>query len=150
MKLKWMLFLFVSGALFLAWLVFALFACVAGRRPLLPAAKWQAKAGTHCGTPMSIKTYRMLGHDMPLFVRVNGGRQPWDWFVVSISDDAARVSVPNTPRAFPYLGYNHDMWHGVDILDAKIEEKWFVSHTGDSVVFSNATLSVSVSPKTPP
>jgi hypothetical protein len=142
--------LFVILALLMAWLSTVFIAYCFGYVPLVPAMKWRVEAKTHTGVPICAKTYRMLGRDSPLFLRVNGGS--WNWFITSVFGNKTSVSVPNHLRTFPCLSVNSvgGVNYGVDILDGKLDEKWWLHREGDSIVFSNAVISVTVSKKDTP
>ena len=111
-------------------------------RPLIPVRQWQIKAEETSGKPISVKTYRMLGRTMPLFLRIDS-----KWFIAFIDDDKTWVGSPNYPRTSPYLHFNHDMAYGVDILDGKMDEKWWLFFIDGTLVFSNTAIAVSVSPR---
>ena len=138
-KLKFTSLFLVILPLCVIWLTSAVLSFAAGYRPLVSSTTWQACGITNSGDAVPIKIRRMLGRDMPLFVKVSD-----TWFVVSIFNDVARVTVPNAPRVFPYVCIHRDINYGVDILDDKIETKWFLTYQNDFVMFSNTAVSVSV------
>ncbi|MCL1919715.1 MAG: hypothetical protein FWG50_01350 [Kiritimatiellaeota bacterium] len=126
---------------------FALYA-----RPLIPASQWQVKSGTHTGESISVKTYQVKGHET--FFLCVGNERP-EWFAVDFSgikhkltwhafpDDAVHV-LYMAPRIFPFLHYNINGQRGRDILDAKTDRLWYLSDTGDTIVFSNEVFFVSM------
>ena len=169
MKNKWLKspYLVIFGLLFFPWLAIVIMAYFLGRVPLVPTLKWQVKTVTHSGMPVSVKTYRMIGRDEPLLIHVTGDSQTsvydhyslydqtkedidayWRerWFAVFINEEGALVtSMQPGPDTFPCLNYNPDKNFGIPILHGKLEEEWFLARVGDSVVFSNRSIAVSVS-----
>ena len=170
--IKWIcFFLFFLSILFL----FFVLNFIRNFPPLLPTKKWQVEAVAFSGKSVTVKTYRAHGYEEPLFIFIDGGRgnPVWSpyykhyyvngemrseqiidtatqrWFVIALHDEKNPVTVPNDPRTFPYLTYKPVGNYGVPILSHKMEmdEKWYQHHESDSVVFSNAVISVTVSKK---
>ena len=135
---------------------------------LIPTTRWQVEAGRHDGKPVSVKTYKMLGREA-YFFRVDGGEEnPLDspalltdvykgrsmkWFVIDFpkikryaQDDEVRVSLMR-PDISPYwcAAYGD---YAVNIVGGKnMPETWWLSYTGDTVVFSNEVFFVSATQK---
>ena len=166
MKIKKSLLLLVTFIVIIMLALPVFFIFIMNYKPLLPATEWQVKAGTHSGKPVPAKIYRMLGQKMPLLVRVDGGKdtsfyseyfknyrlgEP-RWFAAFISNDEAVITETGV-KTFPYLSgnFNPKFGYGVDILFTdKNGELWFLSRAGESVVFSNKAIFVSVSKKDSP
>ena len=116
------------------------------------------------GLLIPFETYRELGNKTRFFIFVNGNANTpiashnvmnhQRWFTVCFSDGKPFVSVPYIIHTFPYLRspyHSHEAVSGMDIFDYKISselgEKWFLAYSGESLVFSNEFISVSVKPK---
>jgi len=153
---KWKkMLLFVPLALLLSMLLSCFIgSCDGGERqhkaPLIPATGWQVEAGTHTGDPMPAKVYQVKGHEI-FFLRV--GSDDSRWFSMDFSSDTNEYGrhvfpddkvhvLERTPGKSPYLHYRTDGHAGVDILSGKSYGYW-LSYTGDKVVFSNYLFFVS-------
>ena len=138
-------------------------------RPLIPTTRWQSKAETFSGASLSVKTYKWFGFDQgAVFVRIkneNGESlyvspsawmRPEDlrerWFKVLLSKDKTLGSVSHVGK-YPYLNKilpdntNHEKGWGDILNNATQNENWELSRLGNSLVFSNAVITVSVSKK---
>jgi len=139
-------------------------------RPLFLTTQWEVKAATHDGRHVSVKIYKELTKDEVFLLYVKGGRnaplnpqypgikyhpQLRRWFVVDFSDNKKErylihpddnIHIFSTPpRLFPALGPK-DL-SKVEILSPKIEEAWYLSDMGDTIVFSNQVFFVSMTKK---
>jgi len=150
----------------LAFFLFALAIFMRSRPLLIPDKQWQAKAVTVSGGHLPVKTYRMFGRNMPVVLYIDEGvlfyppsRCPGEgkfvgkqkWFAIFLSGEKSRVYIPTAlmwlhspPSLLRSVG---DMKHGWDIDDATFGGVWHLSREGDTVVFSNAAISVTISPK---
>jgi len=148
MKLK-SKFIFVFLFEFIALALLVLMAFLTDRRPLIQATGWKVEAGTHSGTPLPVKVYRMLGREMPLVIIVNDGQ--WQWplpFTAFVFKNDADVTMTPSIHTSPFLYGNFDPYlgYGGNLLNIhKLEERWFLSCVDESVVFSNKNFFVSVS-----
>jgi len=144
--------------------------------PLIPTTRWEVDAIAFSGSPVSVKTYRMLEYDEPLFILVDGGQdnpvyssyydhdyidgkvysrrvidtRTQRWFTIFINDDRALITASVHPGTFLNINYNPASDYGIPILNGKHEERWFLSRVNGTVVFSNEVISVSVMKKTLP
>jgi hypothetical protein len=133
-------------------------------RPLVPTWQWQAKVVSVSGEHIPVKTYKMLWQKMPVILYIEDGvmlypppypisegklYNPQKWFAVSISGEKVRVFIPSPlpDLSPPYLRSSGNMGSGWDIIRGEFENIWSLSRDGDTVVFSNAVISVSVSKK---
>ena len=145
------LFCFIFVWLYIGtWLFGAIF--VRGYVPLIPAWGWNVNATNHYGNPVSSKLYRFVFYDgAPSFLRVGDA-----WFSIeNIGNDNMHIRNTDKPNIFPYLSIIDEMykihedyyesWSTGKKIDRSSEKKWVISRVGDSVVLSNAILSVSVS-----
>lgn len=126
-------------------------------RPLRPTTEWLVQASTHAGKPVSVETYKTLGREM-FFLRVDdadlGMVCHWvnpRWFVMDFPKNKEDVVVLIDPRMGKLFGrfLLLERLEGVDILDNVLKERWYLSYTGNSVVFSNRVLAVSATRKNP-
>ena len=137
---------------------------------LIPTTEWDAGATTLFGKPVSIKKYKTFGQSNPLFLRIDGDYQTpvcgehfhWGtndgkrrWFAVFMDEDEVLVMALRPPHSFPYLYFDSNLRHyGLDILNGDFEfkhgEKWFLYRIGESIIFSNNVITVTVSKKDPP
>ena len=132
-------------------------------RPLHPTWRWQVTATTHDGERLSVKPYKMLGRNV-FFLRIHDsgdtldGKKDIRWFAIcfpssrdkrlaleeeqEVLDDV--VVYHTDPGTSPCLYYPADVGgYGIDILDGKVEECWYLTYSNKSVVFSNSVFSVS-------
>ena len=132
-------------------------------KPIVPTWQWQGKVATIFGENIPVKTYKILGQKMPIILHIEDGLMlyppsyptgegklllPQKWVAVFFSDDQIRAFIPPRPEPFPpYLHSVGDMIHGWDLNRGEFENIWFLSRDGDSIVFSNAVISVNVSKK---
>jgi len=162
-EIKFILFLLLPPLLLYLSLAILVNVFINQPRPLLPTWQWQVKSATHSGKPVSVKIYKMLGRDVFFFRACGGhdtplkaGDSPYPrWFMMDFendknrwyaTDDGVHVFKVN-PGIFPYLSYPVDKLQKIPILDGKIEELWYLSYTGDTVVFSNKVFFVSATQK---
>ena len=122
---------------------------VLGRRPLLRTTRWEVKAATHDGKPLPAELYKALGAEV-FFLYLNHSR----WLAVDFCsykrkrflvfpDDGVHI-FRTFPGTSPYLHHSVSGLYGIDILHPKIEEVWYLSDMGDTIVFSNEVFFVSM------
>ena len=139
------LFVFI----FILWLPCAIIAYRLGSIPLVPNWRFNVKVKKHSGMSMFTMTYKVLNSEEPFsYFYVNGS-----WFKVEERGNSMIVYKTNKIFTFPCLSKNSlftkENPNDQALRDNRLE-KWFIHDMAKSVVFSNATLSVSVSKKAPP
>ena len=136
-----------------------------GSQKIILAENWQVMANTHFGIPLYSKICQSNWDDNPLFVHIKGSKKvplashdswmPYErWFAVYFLDGEPVVSMPYWPKQLSVMRSPYkptDTYFGMNIFGYKVAkelgEKWFLDYTGDSLVFSNEFISVSVKPK---
>ena len=131
--------------------------------PLFRATNWRVEAATQSGKPVSAQVYRMLGRDMPLLIHIKGdaetplypprhSEERERWFTVFTSNNMAYITTTSSIRKFPYLhGLFDPGRYGIDILLVdKTGEDWVYTCAGETVVFSNKVVFVSLSKEDQP
>ena len=118
------------------------------RIPLITNREWEAKALTSSGNVIETKIYKSAFYNKSPFIHVG---VEWysnysGWFTVNNFGAQTIVSRVSLVRKFPYLNSSHSP-QKIDITSAKIEQQWHVIYSGQSVLFSNEFISVSVKPK---
>jgi len=120
-------------------------------RQLIPfkATGWQLEAGTHTGNALSVKPYKTRGQGQEgevFYLHVAGGDDTplSEWFSIALSEDNEDLIIRCPPvRTSPSPRLAN--WNpGIEIMSGKdIPVIWWLSYTGDKVVFSNQTFFVS-------
>jgi len=119
-------------------------------RQLIPfkATGWQLEAGMHTGKPLSVKPYKTRWPERDVIhlhivdeCEISLSR----WFAMDFSDEKEHMVVRDRINILPSPRPHLINWNpGVDILGGKLEgEVWWLSYTGDKVVFSNQVFFVS-------
>jgi len=140
--------LFVCFILFyICWAPFA--------RQLIPfkATGWQLEAGTHTGESLSLNLYKTRGRGPEgerFYLHIAGGDDApiSRWFTLDFSSEELGVIVFCPPverhRSPRLVNWNP----GIDVTNPKLEDgDWWLSYTGDKVIFSNKTYFVSATQK---
>ncbi len=139
---KWLrrgLVIFVMGLLILA------SAHVWHYRPLLQSTAWTAQVTHVSQGRIEAPVYQMLFRPHHLFIELPATHRDWYWWF-ALDTRRKAIGVPNGPRRIPYLIQHHDMNLGVNLTSGKIGDSWSIAWSDEGVTFSNATLSVSLTP----
>ena len=113
----------------------------------------QVKASTHTGKALPVKAYKPSWDEM-VYLRIGGGwRMPFSRWVTVIPPDGNKcVTVLENGNIltfpYPFLIGGHP---GSGLLIDKFRAaNWWVSYTGNSIVFSNEIFFVSMSKRYEP
>ena len=103
---------------------------------------------------MPVEIYKALGQER-FFLHIGDSNHdvsqdgmPPKWFAVTILNDGGGVTVSENPRVVNVFGWCEcylalENKGGTDILSPTLDGLWYLSCTGNSVVFSNHVFSVS-------
>ncbi len=136
----------IASALLGVLTVIALAAALFHFRPLIRSRAYQATVETPGGGAVKAAVYSMLGRPDWIFVKVpESHRDPerpiYRWFVW---DTSTKVVSLSWVRETPFLHRNHDQARGIDILDAKMEDRWRLEYSRSSVRFTNERLTITI------